>query len=121
MNTTDTPTVAVVVPTHNRPELLRRAIDAILSQDYPGRIDVVVVFDRAEPDETLVRDEPTRSVRVTTNVRTPGLPGGRNSGIAMCPDADYLAFPRMAAVAEIAWSPRGARQSFADFATLQSP
>jgi glycosyltransferase involved in cell wall biosynthesis len=92
MNTTDTPTVAVVVPTHNRPELLRRAIDAILSQDYPGRIDVVVVFDRAEPDETLVRDEPTRSVRVTTNVRTPGLPGGRNSGIAMCPDADYLAF-----------------------------
>ena len=31
-------------------------------------------------------------------------------------DAEYLAFPRMAAVAEIAWSPRGARQSFADFA-----
>ena len=32
-------------------------------------------------------------------------------------DAEYLAFPRMAAVAEIAWSPRGARQSFADFAS----
>lgn len=92
MNTSDSPTVAVVVPTHNRPELLRRAIDAILAQDHPGRIDVVVVFDRAEPDETLVRDEGNRSVRVTTNDRTPGLPGGRNTGIAMCPDADYLAF-----------------------------
>jgi hexosaminidase len=30
-------------------------------------------------------------------------------------DVEYLAFPRMAAVAEIAWSPRGARQSFPDF------
>lgn len=86
------PDVAVVVPTHNRPELLRRAIDAILAQDYPGQIDVVVVFDRSEPDQSLARTEDRRSVRVTVNDRTPGLPGGRNTGIAQCPDADYLAF-----------------------------
>jgi glycosyltransferase involved in cell wall biosynthesis len=92
MNTSVNPSVAVVVPTHNRPELLRRAIDAILAQDYPGNIEVVVVFDRSEPDESLVRTDQRRSIRVTVNDRTPGLPGGRNTGIAQCPDATYLAF-----------------------------
>lgn len=86
------PRVAVVVPTHNRPELLRRAIDAIVAQQYDGQIDVIVVFDRAEPDTTLVRDEGNRTVSVCANERTPGLPGGRNTGISKCPDAAYVGF-----------------------------
>lgn len=86
------PDVAVVVPTHDRPEMLRRALDAILAQDYDGSIDVVVVFDRTEPDESLVSDTPGRTVRVIRNVRSPGLPGGRNSGIAACTEADFVAF-----------------------------
>ena len=36
--------VDVVIATRDRPELLRRAIDAILRQDYAGQVDVVVVF-----------------------------------------------------------------------------
>jgi len=86
------PNVAVVVPTHNRPELLRIAVDAILAQDYLGRLDVVVVFDGTEPNQTLVHKEDRRSVSVTSNNRTPGLPGGRNTGIDHFPDATYLAF-----------------------------
>ena len=86
------PTVAVVIPTHQRPELLRRAIDAVVGQDYPGAIDVIVVFDRAEPDTSLERSDPKRTVRVTANSRTPGLPGGRNTGISLGLDADYLGF-----------------------------
>ena len=35
--------VDVVIATRDRPELLRRAIDAILRQDYAGQVDVVVV------------------------------------------------------------------------------
>ncbi len=89
---TATPTVAVVIPTHQRPELLRRAIDAVIEQDYDGHIDVIVVFDRAEPDESLERSDATRTVRVTRNSRTPGLPGGRNTGIALGAEATYLAF-----------------------------
>lgn len=89
---TAAPPVAVVIPTHDRPELLRRAIDAVLDQDYDGRIDVVVVFDRAEPDPSLERTSDTRSVSVTRNVRTPGLPGGRNTGIARRGEAEYVAF-----------------------------
>ncbi len=86
------PDVAVIIPTHDRPELLRRTIGAVLDQDYDGRIAVIVVFDRAEPDETLVRDDGLRSVRVAANSRTPGLPGGRNTGIALRGDAEFVAF-----------------------------
>ncbi len=86
------PAVVAVVPTHNRPELLRRAIDGIVGQDYPGRLEVIVVFDRAEPDQSLAWNDESRSVSVIANTRTPGLPGGRNSGIAMCDDATYVAF-----------------------------
>ncbi len=86
------PTVAVVIPTHHRPELLRRAIGAVVDQEYDGRIDVIVVYDRAEPDESLTSTDPQRTVTVTTNARTPGLPGGRNTGIGLAGDAVYLAF-----------------------------
>lgn len=89
---TSAPTVAVVIPTHQRPELLRRAIGAVVDQEYDGKIDVIVVYDRAEPDDSLVASDANRTVTVTTNARTPGLPGGRNTGIGLAGDATYLAF-----------------------------
>lgn len=75
---------------------MRRAVDSIVRQEYPGVIDVVVVYDRSEPDESLARDDARRPVRVTTNARTPGLAGARNTGIlgsaaelvAFCDDDD---------------------------------
>ena len=90
------PAVDVVVPTRDRPELLRLTIDSVLAQDYPGVVRVVVVFDQSEPDLTLVRADPHRPVLVVTNNRKPGLAGGRNSGIlasrgelvAFCDDDD---------------------------------
>lgn len=89
------PSVSAVVPAHKRPIELRAAIKAIREQDYAGPIDVVVVFDQAEPDFTLEIDD-ERPVRVMVNERTPGLAGGRNTGIlassgelvAFCDDDD---------------------------------
>lgn len=92
------PSVSVLIPTCNRPELLRRAIDSVLDQDYSGPIEVIVVFDRSEPDSTLVeRSRPGRTVHVMTNRRSPGLAGARNTGIlaaaaelvAFCDDDDH--------------------------------
>lgn len=92
MNERSHPQVAVVIPTHNRPEMLRRAVASVLEQDYPGSIDVILVFDRTEPDRSLETSSPDRSVRVMSNVRSPGLPGGRNSGLDACTGADFVAF-----------------------------
>ncbi|SCE68659.1 Glycosyltransferase involved in cell wall bisynthesis [Micromonospora coriariae] len=91
------PSVSVVVPTRDRPELLRAAARAILAQEYPGPIEVVVVFDQSTPDESLTGlSAPDRAVRVIRNERTPGLAGARNSGtlaaegelVAFCDDDD---------------------------------
>jgi glycosyltransferase involved in cell wall biosynthesis len=85
------PAVTAVVPTHDRPELMRAAVRSILAQDYPGELDVIVVFDRAEPDESLRALSDSRRVEVMPNTRTPGLAGGRNTGI-LAADGEWVAF-----------------------------
>ncbi|MCX6467514.1 MAG: glycosyltransferase family A protein [Pseudonocardiales bacterium] len=81
------PSVGVVIPTHDRPELVRRAIRSVLDQQYAGELQVVVVFDRAEPDPSLAGEH----VRVLPNDRSPGLAGARNTGILSL-DTDLVAF-----------------------------
>ncbi len=85
------PAVGVVIPTRDRPELVRRAVDAALAQDYPGPIEVVVVFDGTDPDHALERAASGRSVRVIRNGRSAGLSGSRNSGI-LALDTELVAF-----------------------------
>ena len=88
--------ISVLVPTHNRPELVRRALQSVLEQDYRGTLDVLVVFDGVEPDLSLEHTSAGRSVKVLANERTPGLAGSRNTGIlaatssliAFCDDDD---------------------------------
>jgi glycosyltransferase involved in cell wall biosynthesis len=109
------PTVSVVVPTRDRPELLRAAVRAILDQDHPGAVEVVVVHDQSEPDHSLAElSRPDRRVRVIRNERTPGLAGARNSGtlaaegdlIAFCDDDDEWLPGKLAAqVAALAAAP----------------
>jgi Glycosyl transferase family 2/Sulfotransferase family len=81
------PAVSVIIATHNRPQLVRRAMKSVLGQRYSGDIEVVVVFDKTSPDEALVQDElfggHQRTVRVISNEATPGLAGARNSGLAV--------------------------------------
>lgn len=85
------PAVAVVIPTRDRPEMVRAAIASAVGQDYPGQVDVLVVHDGSEPDPGLVQDRPGRTVRVLRNTRAPGLPGTRNTGILAC-GHDLVAF-----------------------------
>ena len=90
------PSVDVVIATHNRPELLRLALQAVLDQTYAGQVNAIVVFDRSEPDLGLASEGERRRVRVVTNTRTGGLAGARNTGIttgtgdlvAFCDDDD---------------------------------
>lgn len=88
--TDPSPSVTAVIPAHARPDELRAAISAVRAQEYQGDIDVIVVFDRAEPDLDLVHTGP-RKVRVIANSRTPGLAGARNTGILEA-TGDLIAF-----------------------------
>lgn len=84
------PSVGVVIPTVDRPRLLKRALDAVRAQDYPGRLRVIAVYDGSEPDWRLaVAEDP--AVMVLGNWRKPGLAGARNTGI-MALDTDLVAF-----------------------------
>jgi glycosyltransferase involved in cell wall biosynthesis len=85
------PPVSVIIATHDRPQLLARAITAVRAQDYPAPVQCVVVFDQAEPDLALAQDDPDRPVTVVTNDRTPGLAGARNAGVAAA-SGELLAF-----------------------------
>lgn len=85
------PSVTVVVPTHDRPDLLRHTLAAIAAQEYDGPIETLVVFDGSDPEPDLARDTPLRQVRVMANAHTPGLAGARNTGIEAA-GGRYIAF-----------------------------
>jgi len=91
------PLVSVVIPTHGRPELLRETLATIIAQDYAGDMEILVVHDGEPEDPGLAElSRPGRAVRTTTNVRTRGLCGARNTGVlasrgalvASCDDDD---------------------------------
>ena len=78
---TEHPSVSAVVPTRDRPELLRAAVRAILDQDHPGPVEVVVVHDQSEPDAALAElSRPGRLVRVIRGVPAGHQPRARHSG-----------------------------------------
>src|SRR3954469_8129488 len=88
------PSVGVVIPTRNRPELVRKAIASVRDQRYPGELKVLVVYDQTEPDYLLAcsPEQPGEvPVLVLTNWRTPGLAGARNTGI-LALDTELVAF-----------------------------
>jgi hypothetical protein len=81
------PPVTVIVPTRNRPELVRASIASVVGQDYPGRIECIVVHDQESPDEELTKlGTARRVVRVAGNTHTPGLAGARNTGLDLAGD-----------------------------------
>jgi glycosyltransferase involved in cell wall biosynthesis len=69
------------VPTHGRPGLVRNAVQHVVSQTYPSRVETIVVHDGEEPDDSLVSSDALRPVRVIGNSHSAGLPGARNSGL----------------------------------------
>ena len=75
--------MSVVVATREREELLARCLAAIAAQHYEGTIEVVLVYDGAEPVLEHAVESGDRLVTVTRNQRKPGLAGARNTGIGM--------------------------------------
>lgn len=85
----DAPRVSVGIPTRDRPHLVREAIQAVHAQTYVGPVEIVVVFDGTDPDDSLAE---LSRVRVMRNERRPGLAGARNTAILAADNADLVAF-----------------------------
>lgn len=85
------PPVTAVVPTHNRPELMKRAVQSIVDQTYAGPIEILVVFDACEPQLPDVALPANRTLTALVNDRVRGLAGGRNTGI-LAATSGFVAF-----------------------------
>ncbi len=85
------PAVSVIIPVHNRPEALRRAMDSVLSQDFAD-LELIVVDD-ASDDETpdMVRTHDDPRIRLIQLAENGGVANARNRGIAEA-RGRYLAF-----------------------------
>ena len=76
--------VSVVLATRGRPQLLRAAVRSIFAQTHRHPIEVIVVFDGIAIDPLDDLEVPaSRTLRTVANGRTPGLAGGRNTGILL--------------------------------------
>ncbi|MBU0677421.1 MAG: glycosyltransferase family 2 protein [Verrucomicrobia bacterium] len=86
-----TPQVSVVLPTHNRADMLARAIQSVLSQTFTD-FELLVISDHCE-DHTaeLVRGLKDNRIRYLENRRNPGASGARNTGLEES-RAPYIAF-----------------------------
>lgn len=73
------PLVSIIIPTFNRPDLLRRAISSALGQTYPN-IEVIVVDDHSDNDLESMRKE-FPAVRFYRNSENKGGCFSRNRGI----------------------------------------
>jgi glycosyltransferase involved in cell wall biosynthesis len=82
------PNVSVIIPTHNRPHLLVRAVE---SARLAGSDVEVIVVDDASTDETAKVCQHLEGIRYIRLERNQGVAGARNVGI-LASTAKYVAF-----------------------------
>lgn len=74
---------SIVIPTKNRPQMLRRAVLAGLQASAPDG-EVVVIDDHSEvPASEVLADLGCARLRVVRNAGDPGAAGARNHGAAV--------------------------------------
>jgi glycosyltransferase involved in cell wall biosynthesis len=91
MNDHKRPKISVVIPTHNRVDLLSRAIRSVLNQVEQG-FEIIVVDDASTTDPAGVIDEFKDSrIRLIRHAQSKGGGAARNTGICNA-IGDYVAF-----------------------------
>jgi GT2 family glycosyltransferase len=106
------PELSIVIPTLNRAQVLRQALDRLDAQDgAEGRFDVVVVADAGDRDPDAVERAAAGRARVL-RARAPGASAARNAGwraatapLVLFLGDDILAEPRLVAE-HLAWHGR---------------
>jgi glycosyltransferase involved in cell wall biosynthesis len=83
--------VSVVIPTRNRPELVRRAVESVLAQTHRN-FEVIVVIDGPDPvTESALREVMDQRLHVLPLPESLGGSDARNAGIAAS-SGEWVAF-----------------------------
>jgi GT2 family glycosyltransferase len=107
------PSISVVIPTHGRPELLRRCLSALLAQEDPPEPVEIVVVEDGGPGESarVVRDlqiaAPDAALRYLA-VEQGGPGAARNAGVRLATGA-VIAFTDDDTIPDRHWLREGAR------------
>jgi glycosyltransferase involved in cell wall biosynthesis len=83
--------VSVVIPTYNRPELLKRALSSAINQTYP-KLEVIVVDDASSEDvEPIIARFDDPRIKFMRHQKNRGATAARNTGIEHS-QGRYLSF-----------------------------
>ena len=87
----DSPYFSVVVPTHNRANILKRAVDSVLCQTFDN-FELIIVDDHSEDNTAdYINSISDDRVKYVLNNRTPGACGARNEGVFLA-KGKWIAF-----------------------------
>jgi hypothetical protein len=81
--------VSVIIPTYNRPELLRVAVESVLAQTYPA-VEIIVVDDGSTDDTTSMMAQYAGRVTYIRQANE-GVEAARNRGIQAA-SGEYMTF-----------------------------
>ncbi len=85
------PLVSVVITTYNRPEMVKQAIQSVLSQTYRP-IEIIVVEDSSESDvEAWLKENKHTEIKYIRHDNNRGLAAARNTGLR-CAAGKYISY-----------------------------
>ena len=82
--------VSVIIPTYNRPDDLRNAIQSVLNQTYKN-FELVIVNDAGTDVEHLVKEFNNNKIKYIVHKKNKGLAAARNTGLKSA-KGKYIAF-----------------------------
>ena len=86
------PKVSVIIPTHNRAEMVQRAIQSVLAQTWQGTMEIIVVSDGSTDNtENVVNSFNDPRIRFFKHEKSRGASAARNTGLRAS-RGKYIAF-----------------------------
>ncbi len=82
--------VSVIIPTHDRPKTLRRAVMSVQNQSYP-HIEIIIVNDGQKIIDQHIQNLGEFPIHVVQNKHTKGACGARNTGLEIA-TGGYISF-----------------------------
>jgi GT2 family glycosyltransferase/MoaA/NifB/PqqE/SkfB family radical SAM enzyme len=84
------PLISVIVPTHNRPEMLRDAIQSVLKQTFQD-FEIIIVNDAGQDASSVAQSFYSSKVKYISHDTNKGLAAARNTGIRAA-SGKYIAY-----------------------------